>query len=89
MASRNIAPPLPVKHPDFIYYETEPLNGAPPPFLARGEFITPFDLFYIRSHGDVPELDGTEYRLDLFHNRRLTRAAMRLRRKPKRFRRLR
>ncbi len=63
MASRNIAPSLPAKHPDFIYYEKEPLNGAPPPFLARGEFITPFDLFYIRSHGDIPELDVTEYRL--------------------------
>ena len=56
---------LPSKHSDFIYYEKEPLNGAPPPFLARGEFITPFELFYIRCHGDIPELDAASYRLRL------------------------
>ncbi len=58
--------PLPLNrpsHPAFIYYEKEPLNGAPPPFLARGEFITPFDLFYIRSHGNIPELDAANYQL--------------------------
>ena len=65
MASTNPAPSAPAKHPDFIYYEKEPLNGAPPPFLARGEFITPFDLFYIRSHGNVPDLNAVQYRLSI------------------------
>ncbi len=63
MASRSPLPVRPAKHPDFIYYEKEPLNGAPPPFLARGEFITPLDLFYIRCHGNIPELDAARYRL--------------------------
>ena len=62
-SSYPAAPVEPVKHPDFIYYEQEPLNGAPPPFLARGEFVTPFDLFYIRCHGKVPQLDTARYRL--------------------------
>ena len=65
MASHSPLPAEPAKHPDFIYYETEPFNGAPPPFLARGEFITPFDLFYVRSHGKIPALDATSYRLRL------------------------
>ncbi len=63
VASNNNSPPG--KHPDFIYYEKEPLNGAPPPFLTRGEFVTPLNLFYIRCHGDVPELDADSYRLRL------------------------
>ena len=54
MFSRDAAPAEPTKHPDFIYYQKEPLNGAPPPFLARGEFITPFDLFYVRSPRQYP-----------------------------------
>ncbi len=65
MFSRPTAPVDPAKHPAFIYYEKEPLNGAPPPFLARGEFITPFDLFYIRSHGNIPELNVSDYRLHI------------------------
>ena len=65
MVSSNTAPTRPAKHPDFIYYQKKPVNGAPPPFLARGEFITPFDLFYIRSHGDVPEIDAASYRLSI------------------------
>ncbi len=65
MFSRDTTPVEPTKHPHFIYYEKEPLNGAPPPFLARGEFITPFDLFYVRSHGAIPELSATDYRLTI------------------------
>ena len=65
MPSRDAAPVEPAKHPNFIYYEKEPLNGAPPPFLARGQFITPFDLFYIRCHGNIPELSATDYRLSV------------------------
>ena len=65
MASHDVIPAAPGKHADFIYYEKEPLNGAPPPFLARGEFITPFDLFYVRSHGDIPALSAAGYRLSV------------------------
>ena len=62
MSSYPSAAVEPAKHPDFIFYEKEPLNGAPPPRLLPGESITPFDLFYIRSHGQVPALDATTYR---------------------------
>ena len=65
MASRRPSPEPPTKHPDFIYYEKEPYNGAPPPSLARGEFITPPDLFYVRCHGNIPALDAAAYRLSI------------------------
>ena len=65
MPSRDPTPVETTKHPEFIYYEKEPLNGAPPPYLARGAFITPFDLFYIRCHGNIPALDAAEYRLGI------------------------
>ena len=55
----------PVKHPSFIYYEKEPFNGGPPPSMARGEFITPTDLFYVRCHGNIPALDAAKYRLSI------------------------
>ena len=55
----------PVKHPSFIYYEKEPFNGGPLPSMARGEFITPTDLFYVRCHGNIPELDAAKYRLHI------------------------
>ena len=63
MPSNDLTPSRPAKHPDFIYYEEEPLNGAPPPRLLPGEFITPFELFYVRSHGNTPALDAASYRL--------------------------
>ena len=50
----SVATLQPVKHPSFIYYEREPFNGGPPPSMARGEFITPTDLFYVRCHGNIP-----------------------------------
>ncbi len=55
--------PVPSKHPAFIFYEKEPFNGGPPPRLARDEYITPHDLFYVRCHGDVPTLAAAGYRL--------------------------
>lgn len=63
MSFHRSVPAEPAKHPEFIYYEKEPLNGAPPPRLLPGEFITPLDLFYIRSHGNIPELSAASYRL--------------------------
>ena len=65
MFGKKSAPAPPPKHPDFIFYEKEPVNGAPPPPLARDAFITPADLFYVRCHGDIPELDAVRYRLSV------------------------
>src|SRR5882724_4405264 len=40
-------------------------NNLEMPFDQLGDFITPTELFYIRSHFPVPELDLTSYRLSI------------------------
>lgn len=51
------------KHPSFLVHTTDPLNGEPPPELLRENFITPPELFYVRNHGTIPEIDANAYRL--------------------------
>src|ERR1700675_895571 len=40
-------------------------NNLEMPFDRLGEFITPSELFYIRSHFPTPELDPVAYRLSI------------------------
>lgn len=40
-----------------------PLNAEPPLGRLRGRFLTPIEDFYIRSHGNVPDMNGKPYRL--------------------------
>lgn len=55
----------PEKHPDFVFLTHEPMNGSPPmPFLVQ-EFITPVDLFFIRNHGTVPQINPDDFRLTI------------------------
>ena len=65
MATSNKTAAQQAKHPSFICYGEKPFNGGPPPWLVRGEYITPAALFYVRCHGDIPELDPTTYRLSV------------------------
>lgn len=51
------------KHPDLIVRTIEPFNAGPPPDLLIREPITPSDLFFVRTHGNVPALDPDSYRL--------------------------
>ncbi|MBW8875510.1 MAG: sulfite oxidase [Acidobacteria bacterium] len=51
------------KHPDLIVRQPDPFNGGPPPNLLLGNFITPYELFFVRSHGGVPNVDRSSYRL--------------------------
>ncbi len=55
----------PGKHPDLVAWSEEPLNlETPPPLLAHRD-VTPTDLFYVRNHGAVPEVDAASYRLEV------------------------
>ena len=40
-------------------------NNLEMPFDQLGDFITPSELFYIRSHFAAPELDPASYRLSI------------------------
>lgn len=52
------APPLTLeKHPDLELHPHEYLNGGPPLASLGRDRITPTDHFFVRNHGDVPELD--------------------------------
>jgi sulfite oxidase len=43
----------------------DPLNAEPPGNLLRESFLTPRRLFYVRTHGSIPAVDPTSYRLRL------------------------
>lgn len=51
------------KDPNLIVHTTNPVNAEPPLHKLREEFITPQEEFYIRNHGDIPQIDITTYRL--------------------------
>jgi sulfite oxidase len=53
------------KHPDFLVRVEHPFNGGAPPALAVQNVITPNDLFFVRSHADVPQVDPLAYRLTI------------------------
>lgn len=53
------------KHPGFIVRRHEPFNGGPQPALLHRSFITPTELFYVRNHGAVPQVDPARYRLTI------------------------
>ena len=51
------------KHEKFLVHTTEPYNAEPPLELLRENFVTPRELFYVRNHGNIPEIDAAHYRL--------------------------
>ncbi|MBI3942523.1 MAG: molybdopterin-dependent oxidoreductase [Chloroflexi bacterium] len=49
----------------FIIHQKQPLNGGPPLKLLRQNFITPYDLFFVRNHGTIPDVYAESYRLSI------------------------
>ena len=43
----------------------QPLNAEPPLSLLAKSWLTPQELFFIRTHGDVPDLDPATHRLKI------------------------
>src|SRR5258707_12575610 len=46
-----------------IVHQEQPLNAEPAGDLLRQSFLTPQHHFYIRTHGSIPAVDPTSYRL--------------------------
>ncbi len=53
------------KDPKLIIHTNNPVNAEPPVDLLRENFITPLPLYYIRNHGEVPEIDPETFRLKI------------------------
>lgn len=51
------------KHAELIVHDSDPPNAEPPLRLLGCEFLTPCELFYVRSHGTVPKVDASDWRL--------------------------
>ncbi|HYZ72736.1 MAG TPA: hypothetical protein VE641_06625, partial [Chthoniobacterales bacterium] len=51
------------KNPDFIFHQETPPNGGPPLERLIEEFATPVSNFFLRTHGDIPEIDRSAFRL--------------------------
>jgi sulfite oxidase len=51
------------KHPATIVRTEQPFNAGSPLDVLREQFITPSDRFFVRNHGDVPQIDLNTYRL--------------------------
>ncbi|MDX1992820.1 MAG: sulfite oxidase [bacterium] len=53
------------KNPAMIVREEDPLNAGPQPDPQCSSFLTPNDLFFVRNHAAVPDLDPAAYRLSV------------------------
>ncbi len=53
------------KHPDFIARQDEPLNGGSPLADLAASQRTPAERFFVRNHGDIPNLDAGSWRLKI------------------------
>jgi len=51
------------KHPALIIQSKDPYNAGPPLELLLRAPVTPQQLFFVRNHGSVPDVDPTHYRL--------------------------
>jgi sulfite oxidase len=52
-------------HPGLIIRQQSPLNAGPSLDHLGASFLTPNELFFIRNHGDVPQVDPASHRLSV------------------------
>ena len=53
----------PVRDPNLLPCTQKPFNGEPRIDLLTRDYITPNELFYVRNHLPVPEIEPEEYKL--------------------------
>jgi len=57
--------PAAEKSSALIVKSQDPFNAEPPPERLLGSVVTPTPYFFVRNHGDIPELDGARHRLEI------------------------
>ena len=55
----------PVRHPALIPSSERPYNAEPPVSMLMQDFITPNELFFVRNHLPVPNVDVQNFNLEL------------------------
>ena len=65
VAQSQEAPPNPVGSADLIARQVVPFNGEPPLNKLVENWITPVDSFFVRSHGNVPEIAAKDLKLTI------------------------
>ena len=53
------------RHPSLVVRSTTPMNSETPMELLGESLVTPNDLFFIRNHLPVPDIDGKEYSFEV------------------------
>lgn len=53
------------KAADFVVRQADPFNGGPPLERLAANVVTPNELFFVRNHGNVPQVDVSTYRLSV------------------------
>lgn len=56
---------VPFNEVDLNVHTSEPLNAGTPLELLSDHFITPSEYFFVRNHGNIPEIDSATYRLTI------------------------
>lgn len=56
---------LPQKSPDLLVRQEDPFNAGTPADRLLRNVVTPTDLFFVRSHAAVPEIDARRFRLNV------------------------
>jgi sulfite oxidase len=51
----------PIRDPNLLHCTEKPFNGEPRIDLLTRDYITPNELFYVRNHLAVPDIDPKEY----------------------------
>ncbi len=55
----------PKRHPGMVVNSLTPFDAESPPEILTNNFKTPNDVFYIRNHLPVPQIDPKEYKLKI------------------------
>ncbi len=50
---------------DLVVHSKAPYNAEPPLDRLRAAFVTPQDLLYVRSHGNIPDIDASSHRISV------------------------
>ncbi|MFN3491526.1 MAG: molybdopterin-dependent oxidoreductase [Anaerolineales bacterium] len=60
------------KHKNFVVRSENPFNGGAPLNLLTQNHVTPTNLFFVRNHGDVPQVDINSFRLNIQYKNKTT-----------------